>query len=210
VSIPFANRLNNVLHVPVGVVRVEVGGLDATIPFQGFAAIPALSDIAERVDAWYPTTRRGKLAYQQWRDQFQKWRQSIQHKMEQGEPIDPTQPPLVPGPALNDPEQPTVVFNRQLNPLVPFAFRGVLHLGQESPNDDPRCTEDPRYADKMRALIAGLRAVFENPDLAFAFTQRNQPNIYHAHTAGGNENRDTLKFNAWHGHRDRQRRVPPA
>jgi sialate O-acetylesterase len=209
VSIPFANQLQEKLNVPVGVVRVEVGDLDATIPLQGFAAIPPLQDIAERIDAWYPTTRRGKQAYQQWRAQFNRWRQTIHTQMERGEPIHPSQPPLVPGPVLDDPAQPTVVFNRQLHPLVPFAFRGALHVHHESPNDDPRCTQDPRYADKMRALIAGLRAAFEHPDLAFAFTQRGQPNIYHAHTAGGNEGRNTLNFDAWHGHRDRQRRVLP-
>ena len=211
-SIPFANRLSEELGVPVGIVRARVGDLDATIPVEGFAAMPALDDIARQVETWYPTTRRGKQAYQQWYAQLKQWKQTLDQKLERGESIKPGQPPLAPGPVLGDPAQPTVVFNGQLNPLVPLAFRGVLHIHEESTQGDPRCTNDLRYADKMRALIAGLRAVFRRPDLAFAFSQRNQPDIYHAHTAGGKENKENvseLNFNAWHAHRDRQRRVLP-
>lgn len=203
-SIPFANRLSEELGVPVGIVRVRVGGLEATTPFQGFAAVPALNDIAARVETWYPTTERGRRAYAQWLERAKRWKRALDQKIERREPIEPTQPPLVPGPAPGDPAQPTVVFNRQLHPLAPFAFRGALHVHEEATIGNPRCAADPRYADKMRALIAGLRAVFRRPDLAFAFTQRNQPNIYHEHTIGGD-----LDFNAWAGHRDRQRRVLP-
>jgi len=208
-SIPFANRLSDELGVPVGIVRVRMGDLEATIPFQGFAAVDALKDIAERVDTWYPATKRGKGAYEQWLRRMKQWKQTLDSKIQRGEHIDPGQPPLAPGPVLGDPTQPTVVFNRQLNPLAPFAFRGALQVHNESNTGDPRCTQDPRYAYKMRALIAGLRAAFQRGDLAFAFTQRNQPNIYHTHTAGGKERSNVLDFNAWYGHRDRQRRVLP-
>ena len=208
-TIPFANRLSDKLGVPVGIVRVRVGDLEATIPFQGFAAICELKDIAQRVDTWYPETKRGKKAYEQWLGRMKEWRRTLDRKIRSDEHIDPGQPPLAPGPVLGDPTQPTVVFNRQLNPLAPFAFRGALHVHNESNTGDPRCTRDRRYAYKMRALISGLRAVFQRSDLAFAFTQRNQPNIYHTHTAGGKERSDALAFDAWYGHRDRQRRVLP-
>jgi sialate O-acetylesterase len=204
VSIPFANRLNEKLDVPVGIVRVEVGDLDATTPKQGFAAMEALKDVAERVETWDPATPRGRQAYARWLAQMKQWKRTLDQKIARGDPIQPTQPPLVPGPVPDDPAQPTVVFNRQLHPLVPFAFRGALHLHEESNQGDPRCTIDPRYAEKMRALAAGLRVVFRRSDLAVAFTQRNQPNIYHQHTVGG-----MLNFNAWYGHRDRQRRALP-
>ncbi len=211
-TIPFANALNRELDVPVGIVRVRVGDLDATIPVEGFAAIPALEDIARRVETWYPTTERGAQAYRQWFAELKQWKRTLDGKIARNESVEPSQPPLLPGPVPGDPAQPTVVFNRQLNPLVPFAFRGVLHIHEESNSGDPRCTNDPRYADKMRALIAGLRAVFGRADLPLAFSQRNQPSIYHTHTAGGKETKDgtsELNFNAWHAHRDRQRRVLP-
>jgi len=209
VSIPFANRLARELEVPVGIVRVEVGDLDATIPPLGFAAVPALRDISEQVDTWYTTTERGKQAYEAWFARLKQWRQTLAHKLERGVSIEPTQPPLVPGPVPNDPTQPTVVFNRQLHPLVPFAFRGALHVHDANHNSDPLCTSDLRYADKMRGFVLGLSYVFRNPGLAFAFTQRGQPSMYHTHTAGGKEKQAALHFNAWHGHRDRQRRVLP-
>ncbi len=131
-SIPFANRLTEELGAPVGIVRVTVGDLEATTPFQGFAAVPALKDIAERVDTWYPTTGRGRRAYAQWLERMKRWKRTLDRKMERGDPIEPTQPPLVPGPAPGDPTQPTVVFNRQLHPLGPFAFRGALHIHEEA------------------------------------------------------------------------------
>jgi len=208
-SIPFANILNDKLGVPVGIVRVRVGDLDATIPFQGFAAIEQLKDIAERVDTWYPAAKRGKQAYAQWLSRMKQWQVEIARKIKNNEPITPGQPPLAPGPVPGDATQPTVVFNRQLNPIVPFAFRGVLQMHEEFASGDPLCTRDPRYAHKMRALIAGLRIVFKRPDLAFAFTQRNEPNIYHTHTAGGKVRTNALDFGAWFAHRDRQRRVLP-
>ena len=211
-SIPFVNRLNEALGAPVGIVRVVVGDLDATIPVEGFGAIPALGDLARRVGTWYPTTKSGEQAYRQWYADLKQWKETLDRKLEQGEPVQPGQPPLAPGPVLGDPSQPTVVYNRQIHPLVPFAFRGVLHVHAESTQGDPRCTEDNRYTDKMRALIAGLRAVFGRPDLAFAFSQRNQPSMYHPHTIGGKEDKENLNelnFNAWCGHRDRQRRVLP-
>ena len=209
VTIPLANRLNEALGAPVGIVRVVVGDLDATIPVQGFAAVGALKDLAERVETWYPTTARGRKAYARWLAEMKQWKRDLDRKIERGEAIAPTQPPPAPGPVLGDPAQPTVVFNRQLNPLAPFAFRGALHIHDESPTGDPGCTSDPRYADKMRALIAGLRAVFRRDDLAFAFSQRGAPSMYHQHTAGGKAGADAMNFDAWQGHRDRQRRVLP-
>lgn len=204
VSIPFANRLGRELGVPLGIVRTAVGELDATIPPQGFAAVPALDDIARRVDTWYPATGRGKAAYSKWLREIRQWKRTLDRRIERGQPLEPSQPPLVPGPAPGDPTQPTVAFNRQLFPLAPFALRGVLHVHAEADQGDPACSQDPRYTEKMRALIAGLRAVFRRGDLAFAFGQRGAPNIYHQHTIGGQ-----LSFNAWAGHRDRQRRVLP-
>jgi len=208
-SIPFANRLSDKLGVPVGIVRVRVGDLEATIPFQGFGAIEPLKDIARRVDTWYPATKLGKAAYDDWLGEMKGWQRTLGRKIRSGEHIAPGQPPLAPGPVLGDATQPTVVANQQLYPLAPYAFRGALHLHNESNTGDPRCTKDPRYAHKMRALIAGLRIAFKNPELAFAFTQRNQPNMYHTHTAGGKVRTNALDFDAWSGHRDRQRRVLP-
>lgn len=204
VSIPFANRLNEVLGVPVGMIRVRVGDLEATTPREGFAAVPSLREIAARVETWSPATPRGRKAFMQWLRDMKRWRQALDRKLAGGGAVEPTQPPRVPGPLPDDPAQPTVVYNRQLHPLVPFAVRGALHLHAEGHTGDPRCTTDPRYADKMRALIAGLRAVFRRADLAFAFSQRGVPSIYHKHTLG-----EELRFNAWAGHRDRQRAVLP-
>ncbi len=196
VLIPFANALGERLGVAVGVVQVSVGDLPATTPFQGFAAVEAMKDIADRADAWDPSTKRGQEAYGKWLAKMRQWTVSLDAKLQPGKLAGPTQPPLVPGPTPGDPTEPTVVFNGMLNPLTPFAFRGAMHLF------DSASADDTRYADEMHALIAGLRAAFKRPDMPVVFTQRPQPDMYHEHTLGGD-----LDFSAWYGHRDRQRRA---
>jgi len=195
----FSNRLHERLRVPVGIILVRVGSLDATTAVEGFASVPSLRDIAERVEAWYPTTRRGATAYEQWLKRTRQWAAKLRGQLDSGATVTPSQPPLLPGPTPDDPAEPTVVYNRMLRPLVPFAFRGALHTHAEANADDARCT------DKMLALIAGLRAAFRRPDMPFAFAQQCQPDIYHLHTIG-----EDMDLGLWAGHRDRQRRAQGA
>ncbi len=207
-SIPFANRLQEDLGVPVGLVFVAVRDLDALIPIEGFEAIPQLKDIASEVGTWYPDTPSGKKAYEQWYAQMQAWKKSLDKKLASGQPVTPSQPPMAPGPILKDPAQPTVGYNAVISPLVPFAFRGALHL-HAGGMEKLASVNDPRYADKMRALIAGFRKVFDQEDLYFAFSQRSQPYSRHVHTVGGKDREEIMNFTAWAENRDRQRRVLP-
>jgi len=111
-------------------------------------------------------------------------------------PVDPSQPPLAPGPVHGDPAQPTVVYNQQIHPLVPFALRGVLYHHDEASPDDPL------YSHKLQALAAGLRRVFRRPSLCFAYTQRAHPGMYDMSSLGND-----VSLDHWAGHRERQRRA---
>ena len=192
----FSNRLHERLKVPVGIVMVRVGNLDATTPVEGFAAVGPLRDVADRVETWYPQTPRGAAAYEQWRQRIRQWAATLRGQLDSGGAVAASQPPLLPGPTPKDPSQPTVVYNEVLHPIVPFTFRGVLHAHAEANADDAR------YADKMHALIAGLRAVFRRPNMPVAFAQQCQPSIYSLHTIGAE-----IDLDRWAGHRDRQRRA---
>jgi len=196
VVIPFVNALAERLGVPVGIVQVHIGDLAASTPCQGFAAVKGMKDVADRADAWQPSTKRGQEAYGKWLAKMSQWTASLDAKLQPGKLAEPTQPPLLPGPAPGDPTEPTVVFNGMLNPLTPFAFRGAMH-----PIDSANA-DDTRYVDEMHALIAGLRAVFKRPDMPVVFTQLAQPGMYEQSIFGND-----MDFTAWYGHRDRQRRA---
>lgn len=58
------------------------------------------------------------------------------------------------------------LFNGRIAPLVPYALRGALWYQGESNNG-----EGMLYLEKMRALIAGWRDVWQMPDMPFYFVQ---------------------------------------
>ena len=58
------------------------------------------------------------------------------------------------------------LYNGMIHPLVPYGIRGALWYQGESNNG-----EGMLYFEKMKALIAGWRAVWSKPDLAFYFVQ---------------------------------------
>ena len=74
------------------------------------------------------------------------------------------------------PNNPTLLYNNMIHPLVPFAMGGITWYQGESNNGDGM-----RYFDKMQALIQSWRNVFLRPDAPFYFVQ-SAPCRY-----GGNE-----------------------
>lgn len=61
------------------------------------------------------------------------------------------------------------IFNARIAPIAPFALRGFIWYQGES---NAGRGEDPRnYKTKMRALIEGLRATWNKPDLPVYFVQ---------------------------------------
>lgn len=63
-------------------------------------------------------------------------------------------------------QSPLALYNGMVHPLVPYAIRGALWYQGESNNG-----EGMLYFEKMRALIAGWRAVWQRPDMPFYFVQ---------------------------------------
>ena len=61
---------------------------------------------------------------------------------------------------------PTHMYNAMIAPLLPYAIKGALWYQGESNNG-----EGMLYHEKMKALIAGWRSVWEKPDLPFYFVQ---------------------------------------
>ena len=58
------------------------------------------------------------------------------------------------------------LYNGMISPLLPYAVKGALWYQGESNNG-----EGMRYHEKMKALIAGWRSVWNKPELPFYFVQ---------------------------------------
>jgi sialate O-acetylesterase len=61
---------------------------------------------------------------------------------------------------------PTRLYNGMINPIVPFAIRGAIWYQGESNNG-----EGMLYFEKMKALIAGWRSVWNEGDFPFYYVQ---------------------------------------
>lgn len=62
--------------------------------------------------------------------------------------------------------QPSVLFNGMINPLIPFPVRGIIWYQGEGNRGDGML-----YADKMKALITSWRSLWHNKDMPFYFVQ---------------------------------------
>jgi sialate O-acetylesterase len=67
---------------------------------------------------------------------------------------------------------PTTLYNGMVHGLVPFGIKGAIWYQGESNRNDGML-----YYEKMKALIAGWRSVFQQPDLPFYYVQL-APYIY--------------------------------
>jgi sialate O-acetylesterase len=63
-------------------------------------------------------------------------------------------------------QSPLALYNGMIHPLLPYAIRGAIWYQGESNNG-----EGMLYHEKMKALIEGWRAVWENPELPFYYVQ---------------------------------------
>ena len=61
---------------------------------------------------------------------------------------------------------PSAIYNSMVHPLTPFALRGAIWYQGESNGN-----EGESYYQKKHALANGWREAFQNPDLAFYWTQ---------------------------------------
>ncbi len=164
----FGRDLLKALNVPIGLMHSSWGGtrIEPWTPPAGFAAVPALKDIAERVGVSTPGTEAHKAAMTQVIGQTETWLQQARKAL--GDAQFP--PPLPTLPATLTPvkgnQDPTALYNAMLHPLVPFALRGAIWYQGESNHG-----EGLLYVEKTKALIGGWRQVWQDESLAFYFVQ---------------------------------------
>ncbi|MDR3199138.1 MAG: 9-O-acetylesterase [Planctomycetaceae bacterium] len=164
----FGQKINAELEVPVGLINSSWGGtrIEPWTPPIGFQSLPTLSNIAEEVAVKNPATDLHKTLVKKTLAEYKSWLETSEKNLAATKMISP--PPVFPGqlaPYTNQ-QQPTVLYNTMIHPLVPLALRGAIWYQGES-----NMSEGMLYAEKMKALIYGWQNVFNNPDLGFYYVQ---------------------------------------
>ena len=171
VALHFGRKLQAELGVPIGLINSSWGGtrIEPWTPPVGFQSVPALKEIADDVEIRNPQSEAHKELMERtireqryWLDEFSKGTRPLV-----APPKFPEQ--LVP---YSNQQQPTVLYNAMIHPMVPFALKGVIWYQGEA-----NVGEGMLYAEKMKALIQGWRKVFNNPELGFYYVQL-APYIY--------------------------------
>jgi sialate O-acetylesterase len=145
----FARELQRDLGVPIGLLNITWGGtpIESWLPPATLAASPLAASVAAawaRTVAEYPPK---KAAYDLKLSEWQK-RADAARAAGQPEPADQPWRPAGPG----QPDEPTVVWQGMMAPVLPFAIRGVLWYQGES-----NVGREAEYRELFPSLIRGWR-----------------------------------------------------
>ncbi|HZI31608.1 MAG TPA: sialate O-acetylesterase, partial [Candidatus Binatia bacterium] len=157
----FGRELNQKLGVTVGLIEADWGGtrIESWTPPEGFAAVPALKEQYQRVQLGDPRTELHQEKLKQTLDQYEEWLQSARKSLTEKNLVPPV--PTYPDELLapHDVQQATALYNGMIHPLVPFPMRGAIWYQGEA-NE----SEGMLYAERMKALVAGWRTLWNEGD----------------------------------------------
>ena len=162
VAYAFGRKLYNTLDVPIGLINTSWGGtrIEPWTPPVGFDSVPALESISNDIQDIH-TKYRAELPERM--AQIEAWIAATREALETGEIITPMPDNRHP---LTHHARPTGLYNGMVHPLVPFAMRGAIWYQGES-----NLRDSMLYHEKMKALINGWRAVWNQGDFPFYFVQ---------------------------------------
>ncbi len=159
----FGEELHQKLEVPIGLIQSAWGGtrIEPWTPTVGFEGIESLERIAEDIQAAnveYQSAVENRI------DLISQWVEASRNALRENHQVPLS--PEVPEHPLNDPGQPTALYNGMVHGIVPFTLRGVIWYQGESNRKDGLM-----YLDKMHALINGWRDVWDLESLPFYYVQ---------------------------------------
>ncbi|MCF7731382.1 MAG: sialate O-acetylesterase [Akkermansiaceae bacterium] len=163
----FARRIHRETHVPIGLLNNAVGGtaIEPWTPLEGFNASPVLKKIELAKMGEYRQRMADTLPV------LDAWLKTARATIPAGKEF-PTQPQL---PVPQRDVGYGTLFTLHTLPLIPFAIKGMIWYQGEA--NGP---ESGIYADKMNALISGLRMAWKQGDFPVYFVQlpnfSGQPN----------------------------------
>lgn len=164
----FARRIHKELGVPVGIIGSSWGGtrIEPWTPPEGFAMVPELHQISERILQANPHTPQHKTAMTSYLAEVEAWVASARKALEEQKPA----PPMPGFPEtlkpLDQTHLPTAIYNAMIHPLIPFALRGFLWYQGEGNH-----WETSGYPERQRALVGGWRKLWSDDTLPFYYVQ---------------------------------------
>ena len=164
----FGRHLHQELDVPIGLINSSWGGtrIEPWTPPCGFAAVPKLADILKQVQLTDPANAAYQKKLASYLKSLSTWMVQAKKALDSEAPLDPA--PAYPAELkpLTSHQAPTTLYNGMIQPLVPYGIRGVIWYQGESNH-----TEGMMYYEKTKALIAGWRQLWDNPDLPYYYVQ---------------------------------------
>ncbi len=164
----FGRYLHKELDVPIGLINSSWGGtrIEPWTPPCGFSAVPELADILKQVQLTDPTNTVYQQRLGAYLDSLGSWMALAKTALKDKAPLEPA--PAYPDEIkpLTSHGSPTTLYNGMIHPLVPYGIRGAIWYQGESNH-----TEGMLYFEKTKALVAGWRKLWKNPDLPYYFVQ---------------------------------------
>jgi sialate O-acetylesterase len=167
-----ARELQKELDVPIGLINSSWGGTRVepwTAP-EGFAQVPALKGIADKVAMQSPTNPRYQEALKAHFAATESWLVSAKAALAgeaTGVPPLPTLPPgMAPAAGKINHQDPVMLYNSMIHPMIGLPFRGAIWYQGESNH-----VEGAMYTEKKKALIGGWRKLWGMGDFPFYFVQ---------------------------------------
>lgn len=163
-----ARHLQAELNVPIGLVNSSWGGtrVEPWTPPVGFGRVATLGDIHQSViqrsvgSDLYRQTLSNHLAA------TRAWLESAKMSMTSGQRVGPS--PAFPAELMpfQSHQDPTMLYNAMIHPIVGFSIRGAIWYQGESNHN-----EGMLYTEKKKALIGGWRELWKQGDFPFYFVQ---------------------------------------
>jgi sialate O-acetylesterase len=159
----FARDIYEKLHVPVGLINSTWGGTPIEAWMSPFAldSDPAFAAVRER---WQKGLADYPAAEARFDTELAAWAKAAAEAKAAGKDLPAFGPKRPHGPG--DRWTPTGLFNGMINPLLPYALRGVLWYQGES-----NALHPAEYHELFPAMITAWRKHFGQGDLPFYFVQ---------------------------------------
>jgi sialate O-acetylesterase len=165
----FARDLHRKLGVPVGIVHASWGGtpIETWMSPAALARDPAFRVVGERWDRTLAEFPARQAAYEQAAAGWPRLESAARARGKGAHDAFLRQNPRpYPPPGPGHPWMPASLYNGMINPLVPFALRGVLWYQGENNVERPA-----EYAPLFRAMIEAWRLHFGQGDVPFFWVQ---------------------------------------
>jgi len=166
----FARRVFKETGIPIGILEAAIGGstIEAWMPPNAFTDYPAVAYLAKQrqdaIDNWHTKTIAD----------MENWVADAKQNMAQGKEVS-NAPSIAPHPNedFRGRCEVSCLYNGMINPLTPFAIKGVLWYQGENNG-----AEQQTYIDKLSAMVGGWRKLwgYEFPFYYVQLTILDKPN----------------------------------